>query len=56
MCIVIARPNVAGKTTFAREYLTKDAGVIHFVNADLIARDIKRQDATLLVCLKVTGG
>jgi predicted ABC-type ATPase len=36
-CIVIAGPNGAGKTTFAREYLPKDAGVIHFVNADLIA-------------------
>jgi predicted ABC-type ATPase len=36
-CIIIARPNGAGKTTFAREYLPKDAGVIHFVNADLLA-------------------
>lgn len=36
-CIVIAGPNGAGKTTFAREYLPKDAGVVHFVNADLIA-------------------
>lgn len=36
-CIVIAGPNGAGKTTFAREYLPKDAGIIHFVNADLIA-------------------
>jgi hypothetical protein len=26
-----------GQTTFAREFLFKDAGVIHFVNADLIA-------------------
>jgi len=34
---VIAGPNGAGKTTFAREYLPKDAGVVHFVNADLIA-------------------
>jgi len=34
---VIAGPNGAGKTTFAREYLPKDAKVIHFVNADLIA-------------------
>ena len=34
---MIAGPNGAGKTTFAREYLPKDAGVIHFVNADLIA-------------------
>ncbi|HEU0037883.1 MAG TPA: Zeta toxin family protein [Verrucomicrobiae bacterium] len=36
-CIVIAGPNGAGKTTFAREFLPKDAHVIHFVNADLIA-------------------
>lgn len=36
-CIVIAGPNGAGKTTFAREFLPKDAGVIHFVNADLLA-------------------
>jgi len=36
-CIIIAGPNGAGKTTFAREYLPKDAGVVHFVNADLIA-------------------
>jgi predicted ABC-type ATPase len=34
---VIAGPNGAGKTTFARRYLPKNAGVIHFVNADLIA-------------------
>jgi len=37
LCIVIAGPNGAGKTTFAREFLPKDAGVVHFVNADLIA-------------------
>ena len=36
-CIVIAGPNGAGKTTFAREYLPREGGVIHFVNADLIA-------------------
>jgi predicted ABC-type ATPase len=36
-CIVIAGPNGAGKTTFALEFLPKDAGVVHFVNADLIA-------------------
>jgi len=37
VCIVIAGPNGAGKTTFAREFLPKDAGVVRFVNADLIA-------------------
>jgi len=37
LCIVIAGPNGAGKTTFAREFLLKDAGIIHFVNPDLIA-------------------
>ena len=36
-CILIAGPNGAGKTTFAQEFLPKYAGVIHFVNADLIA-------------------
>ncbi len=36
-CIVIAGPNGAGKTTFARRYLPEDAGVVHFVNADLLA-------------------
>ena len=37
LCVLIAGPNGAGKTTFARRYLPEDAGVIHFVNADLIA-------------------
>ncbi len=36
-CVIIAGPNGAGKTTFAREFLPQDAGIIHFVNADLIA-------------------
>lgn len=35
--IIIAGPNGAGKTTFAREFLPNEAGVIQFVNADLIA-------------------
>ena len=30
-------PNGSGKTTFAKEFLLREAGVIHFVNADLIA-------------------
>ena len=34
---MIAGPNGAGKTTFAREFLLREASVIHFVNADLIA-------------------
>ncbi len=34
---MIAGPNGSGKTTFAHRYLPEDAGVIHFVNADLIA-------------------
>ena len=37
VCIVIAGSNGAGKATFAREYLPKEAGVIRFVNSDLIA-------------------
>jgi predicted ABC-type ATPase len=36
-CILIARPNGAGKTTFARRYLPENAGVVHFLNADLMA-------------------
>jgi len=36
-CIVIAGPNGSGKTTFAREFLPGDMGIVHFVNADLIA-------------------
>ena len=35
--IIIAGPNGAGKTTFAREFLPKEAGVIHFINTDLLA-------------------
>src|SRR5688572_33007272 len=40
LCITIAGPNGAGKTTFAREFLEQEAGVIHFVNADLIAQGL----------------
>ncbi len=36
-CIVIAGPNGAGKTTFARDFLPTEAGVVNFINADLIA-------------------
>jgi len=37
---VISGPNGAGKTTFARDYLPAIAGLIHFVNLDLIAGGI----------------
>lgn len=43
-CIVIAGPNGAGKTTFARDFLPKEAGVLHFVNADLIASGLSPLD------------
>jgi predicted ABC-type ATPase len=39
-CIIIAGPNGAGKTTFARKYLPNVAGLVHFINADLIAGGI----------------
>jgi adenylate kinase family enzyme len=39
-CIVIAGPNGAGKTTFAKKYLPNVAGLVHFINADLIAGGI----------------
>jgi predicted ABC-type ATPase len=39
-CIIIAGPNGAGKTTFAREYLPNEAGVINFLNVDLLAAGI----------------
>lgn len=38
--IIIAGPNGAGKTTFAREYLPREAGIIEFINADLIAQGL----------------
>ncbi len=43
-CIVIAGPNGAGKTTFAKEFLPHEAGVLHFVNADLIAAGLSPLD------------
>ncbi len=42
--IIIAGPNGAGKTTFAKEFLPKEAGVIQFVNADLIAAGLSPFD------------
>lgn len=46
-CIAIAEPNGAGKTTFVRRYLPEDAGVVHFVNADLIAGGLSPLDPGL---------
>ena len=37
LCLIIAGPNGAGKTTFAREFLPREAGLVHFANVDLIA-------------------
>jgi len=47
LCILIAGPNGAGKTTFAREFLPREAGVIHFVNVDLIAGGLSTLDPSL---------
>ena len=44
--IIIAGPNGAGKTTFAKSYLPVEAGVIQFVNADMIAAGISPFDPT----------
>jgi len=38
--IVIAGPNGAGKSTIAENLLSKKFGLIHFVNADMIARGL----------------
>jgi predicted ABC-type ATPase len=38
--IIVAGPNGAGKTTFANEFLPKEAGVLHFINADLISHGL----------------
>jgi predicted ABC-type ATPase len=35
---IIARPNGAGETTFAREFLPNYADCKNFINADLIAQ------------------
>ncbi len=35
--IIIADPNVAGKTTFASSFLPEEANLTHFINADQIA-------------------
>jgi predicted ABC-type ATPase len=47
VCLIIAGPNGAGKTTFAREFLPREGGIIHFVNADLIAAGLSPLKPTL---------
>src|ERR1051326_844595 len=42
--IIIAGPNGVGKTTFAREYLVKEADCSDFVNVDLIAAGLSLFD------------
>jgi predicted ABC-type ATPase len=42
--LVIAGPNGAGKTTFAQEFLPAEAGLMTFVNADLIAAGLSPFD------------
>jgi predicted ABC-type ATPase len=58
-CILIAGPNGAGKTTFARRrYLPENAGVVHFVNADLIASGLsplKPEIAAIAAARMVVG-
>lgn len=44
--IIIAGPNGAGKTTFARNYLAGSRAHFAFVNADEIAREAARRDAS----------
>jgi predicted ABC-type ATPase len=42
--LVIAGPNGAGKTTLAHEFLPAEAGLMSFVNADLIAAGLSPFD------------
>ena len=37
LCVIIGGPNGAGKTTFAREFLPNEAGLLNYINVDLIA-------------------
>jgi len=38
--VIIAGPNGSGKTTFAEQFLPREAGCPDFINADLIARGL----------------
>ena len=46
-CFIIAGPNGAGKSTFAREYIPRLGGTVHFINADLIAAGLSPFDPSL---------
>lgn len=39
-CLIIAGPNGTGNTTFAMDYLPRDARLQNFVNADLISKSL----------------
>ncbi len=39
-CYILGGPNGSGKTTFANEFLPKEAECINFINADLIAQGL----------------
>ena len=39
-CYIIAGPNSAGKTTFAKTFLPEEASCLNYVNADLIAEGL----------------
>ena len=42
--VIIAGPNGSGKTTFAQQFLPREAGCTDFINADLIARGLSPFD------------
>jgi predicted ABC-type ATPase len=46
--LILAGPNGAGMTTFAREYLPQEAGCPIFINADLIAAGLSPFDPSLV--------
>lgn len=46
-CSIIAGPNDAGKTTFARDFLPRSVHCLEFVNSDLIALGLSPFDPTL---------
>ena len=45
--VLLGGPNGAGKTTGALSILPLELGIVHFLNADLIARGLSPLDPTL---------